>query len=740
MLRPVHVVQVQQVLRLLLGLCALALVGCDSLWTPFRGPNPEHCIASPGRCSEGLVCNPRTKLCEVPPTMLSLVAGGLGAAGDGVGVGATFKTPDEVVSDGGDNLYVADYGNHTIRKVVVSTGVVTTLAGVVGIAGSTDGVGATARFNGPLGLALDAAGTLYVADYFSNTIRKVDISTGTVTTVAGTAGIRGGADGRGGAAQFDHPYGVAFDGSALYVADSSNHTIRKVLTSTGVVTTIAGSAGVLGSSDGPGATARFNAPSGIASDKAGNLYVVDSSNFTIRKVQVSLGTSDVSTLAGGVGMASSLDGAGASARFNYPYGIASDDPGTLYVADYFGSTIRKVVVSTRVVTTLAGKVNTMGSSDGTGAAAAFNQPNGLAADGTGNLFVADHGNHTIRKIVLATATVSTLAGTAGVQTSPATGGSADGVGAAVRFRFPYGVVAGDADTLYVADTYNHTIRKVDVRTGAVTTLAGAAGTAGTMDGQGAAARFNLPSALTADGSGSLYVTDYGNQTIRKVQVGTGAVTTIAGIMGMSGNADGLGAAARFDRPQGIAADRAGALFVADTGNHTIRRVEVSTGAVTTLAGAPGIAGINDGSGTAARFNNPYGVALDAAGTLYIADYGNHAIRKLTEGPRAVTTIAGVAGLAGSADGTGPTARLNSPAGIAFDGVGSLYIADSGNRTIRRLDLGDGSVSTVVGTAGAAGVRLGTLPGRLNEARGVTVSPTGQLFIAESAENAILRVQ
>lgn len=739
MSRPVHVVQAQQVLRLLLGLCALALVACDSLWTSFRGPNPEHCIASPGRCSKGLVCNPLTKLCEVPPTMLSLVAGGLGAAGDGVGAEASFNVPSLVVADGVGNVYVSDLGSHTIRKVEARTGIVTTLAGQAGMPGSADGIGATARFNGPLGLALDGAGALFVSEYSNHTIRKVDVSTGAVTTLAGTAGVPGSMDGPGAAARFNNPYGLAVDGAgALYVVDSRNHAIRKVVLSTGAVTTIAGTAGMSGSFDGKGPMAQFKDPAGIAADRAGALYVTDTNNQTVRKVVLSTG--DVTTLAGAVGMPGNTDGAGATARFNYPYGIAMDGSGTLYVADYSGHTVRKVMVDTGAVTTLVGKAGIAGSTDGTGTTATFNGPNGLATDGAGTLYSADRNSHTARKIVLATATVSTLAGTAGVQTAIATGGSADGVGGAVRFKNPYGVVAGDADTLYVADTYNHTIRKVDVRTGAVTTLAGAAGAAGTMDGQGAAARFNLPSALTADGSGSLYVTDYGSQTIRKVDLGSGTVTTIAGTMGMAGNADGVGAVARFDRPQGIAADRAGALFVADTGNHTIRRVEVSTGAVTTLAGAAGIAGITDGSGTSARFNNPYGVALDAVGTLYIADYGNHAMRKLTVGPREVTTISGVAGIAGSADGVGTTARFNGPTGIAFDGAGSLYIADSGNRTIRKLNLGDGSVSTVVGTAGAAGVRLGTLPGRLNDARGVTVSPAGQLFIAESAENAILRVQ
>lgn len=732
-----------RVLRLLIVLSALALVTCDSLWTPFHGANPNNCVATPDQCPKGLACNPLTKLCEAPPTTLSLVAGGLGVAGDGAGAGASFKTPVNVVADGEGNLYVADYGNHTIRKVVVSTGEVTTIAGLAGMAGSKDGPGAVARFNGPLGLALDGAGALYVGEYFNHTIRKVDVCTGTVTTLAGTEGMTGSADGQGDAARFNGPYGLACDGAgALYVADSGNHTIRRVATRTGEVTTIAGSAGMNGSTSGPGSTARFYKPAGIALDKAGHLYVADSFNYIIRRVDVSTGS--VSTVAGGVAMAGSTDGTGPAARFYYPYGIASEGPSTLYVADYSGPTIRKVVVSagggnTGVVTTLAGKASMLGSRDGIGASAQFNQPNGLATDGTGNLFVAEEGNHTIRKIVLATGAVSTLAGTAGQPTIPATTGSADGVGAAAQFNSPGGLTFDGADTIYIADTGNHTIRRVVVSTGEVTTLAGAAGAVGNEDGKGANARFRYPADVLADGKGTLFIADRNNHRIRKLMLAGGDVSTLAGSPFGPGAADGRSTDAQFRYPYSLAFDGDDSLYVADSFNHTIRRIKVRTGDVDTLAGTAGVPGTADGTGTAAQFTVPSEIAFAPPDTLYVADTNKHTIRKIQVSTREVSTVSGAAGVAGSADGTGAIPRFNFPSGLAFDGAGSLYIADRGNRTIRKFDLKSDTVSTVVGIPCDAGVQLGMLPGRLNEARDVAVSPTGRLFISEGTENAILRV-
>ena len=281
------------------------------------------------------------------------------------------------------------------------------LAGSIGGSGNVDGTGSAARFNYPTGVAVDASGNVFVGDLENHTIRKIT-SAGVVTTLAGTAGSPGSSDGTGAAARFSGPFGVAVDASGnVFVADTSNNTIRKI-TSAGVVTTLAGTAGSPGSSDGTGAAARFFSPTGVAVDASGNVFVADMSNHTIRKI-TSAGV--VTTLAGTAGFSGSSDGTGAAARFNYPRGVAVDASGNLYVADADNHTIRKIT-SVGVVTTLAGTAGSDGSSNGTGAAASFNFPYGVAVDASGNVYVADTENHTIRKITSA-GVVSTLAGAAG---------------------------------------------------------------------------------------------------------------------------------------------------------------------------------------------------------------------------------------------------------------------------------------------------------------------------------------
>jgi DNA-binding beta-propeller fold protein YncE len=269
---------------------------------------------------------------------------------------------------------------------------------------------------------------------------------------------------------------------------------------------------------------------------------------------------NVTTIAGSAGAIGSADGTGTAATFNYPTGITTDGT-NLYVADNGNSTIRKIVISTLVVTTIAGSAGANGSADGTGAAARFCYPFGITTDGT-NLYVTDYVNSTIRKIVISTLAVTTIAGSAGAN------GSADGTGTAATFNYPTGITT-DGTNLYVADTYNSTIREIAISTGAVTTVAGSAGTNGSADGTGTAATFNYPTDITTDGT-NLYVADNGNNTIRKIVISTGAVTTVAGSIA-NGSADGTGAAATFNNPTGITTDGTN-LYVADNGNSTIRKI------------------------------------------------------------------------------------------------------------------------------------------------------------------------
>jgi arabinan endo-1,5-alpha-L-arabinosidase len=377
----------------------------------------------------------------------------------------------------------------------------------------------------------------------------------------------------------------------------------------------------------------------------------------------------------GPGGQSVVQNGGAWVMAFHAYDANNNGNPTLLISDLFWDSANWPTMTGPGVTvrTLAGQAGSPGSADGTGTAARFNFPADVAADSTGNLYVADTDNHTIRGIAPSTGAVTTLAGLAGAA------GSADGAGVAARFNHPAGVTADAAANVYVADTDNDTIRKL-TPAGVVSTLAGTAGAAGSADGSGGAVRFNGPSGIAADTAGSLYVADTLNLTVRKITP-AGAVSIVAGMAGVSGSADGVGSAARFAGPQGVALDGTGNLFVADTNNDTIRRIVPATGAVTTGAGQAGASGATDGAATQARFFNPSGVAADSAGNLFVADTDNSTIREITPAG-AVVTIAGQPDTTGSADGVDGAARFNFPTGIAVDNSGNVYVADTNNHAIR----------------------------------------------------------
>jgi len=543
---------------------------------------------------------------------------------------------------------------------------------------------------------------LYVSDTNNHTIRKVVIATGAVTTLAGAPTLLGNADGTGLGARFHYPGALALDGAGnLFVVDGSR-TIRKIVIATADVTTFAGDGGYGSSADGTGTNARFNAASGIASDGAGNLWVAEYGSQTIRKIVIA--TSAVTTFVGTDART------GGAAGFVGPNGVASDGAGNLYVTDE--TTIRKIALATKLVSTVAGTTGQSGSADGNGAAARFNHPVALAGDGAGNFYVVDQENNLIRKVAGSTATVTTLAGAARQS------GTTDGMGGAARLYGPFGIVSDGAASVYVADLGNSSIRKVDLGTRVVTTLT--------------PHLFNGPCSFASDGNGTLYVADGSN--IRTFDIATGNVTMIAGTDGEPGNIDGVGGAARFDEATGIARDGAGDLYVADSRNNAIRKMVVATGEVTTFVGAP-FAGSNDGTTFNARFNGPLGIASDGAGNLYVADTGNKTVRQVVIATGAVSTLAGTAGEAGGTDGTGANARFNDPRSVASDGAGNLYVVDG--TTIRKIVIASAAVSTVIGSPGKVGASLGALPASLNLPYGVTVLPTGEIAIVELRENAIL---
>lgn len=320
----------------------------------------------------------------------------------------------------------------------------------------------------------------------------------------------------------------------------------------------------------------------------------------------------VSTLAGS-GNIGSVDGSSSTASFDNPQGLAVDVIGNLYVADYSTNKVRRIAQD-GTVTTFVGS-GTGASIDGTGSAASFGLPSGVAIDSAANIFVTDSGTNKLRKVTPA-GTVTTIAGSGSV-------GFADGTGMSASFNSPAGVASDGAGTTFVADTYNNAIRKV-TPSGSVTTLAGS-GVVGSFDGAGGTASFSLPNAVALDAVGSVYVADGANSKVRKITT-SAVVTTLAG-SGTFGSSDGAGASASFGLPSGIAVDVNGNVYVSDAVNNNIRKV-TPAGQVTTLAGS-GRAASNDGIGIAASFHGPGGITLDASGTLYVSDSGSRKIRKIS---------------------------------------------------------------------------------------------------------------
>ncbi|MBF2708974.1 T9SS type A sorting domain-containing protein [Flavobacterium soyangense] len=606
-------------------------------------------------------------------------------------VAASFSWPSGVSVDSAGNVYVADYKNNKIRKIT-PLGVVTTFAGS-GIAGSADGIGMAASFNNPTDVIVDSAGNVYVADSMNNRIRKITPA-GVVTTFAGS-GTNGFVNGIGTSASFNNPYGVAVDSAGnVYVADSMNNAVRKI-TSSGVVTTLAVS---------------FNYPTGVSVDTAGNVYVADYGHNQIQKIT---STGIIATFAGNVSnTAGSADGTGYAASFNGPADVAVDSAGNVYVADQSNNKVRKISPA-GVVTTLAGS-GVIGAIDGTGTAASFYNPSGVAVDSAGNVYVADRVNDKIRKITPA-GVVATLAGD---QSNP---GSTDGLGTNVSLNEPLDVTVDSAGNVYVADTFNNRIRKISLA-GVVTTLAGS-GIAGTADGTGIGASFKTPTGVAVDLAGNVYVADVGNQKIRKITP-VGLVTTFAGT-GIAGAADGTGTAASFYNPSGVAVDSAGNVYIADQSNNKVRKITVA-GVVTTLAGI-GTIGSTDGTGASASFKYPYNLAVDAGGNVYVADAGNNKIRKITPAG-VVTTLAG-SGAIGAADDTGTAASFYNPLGVTVDSAFNVYVADTSNRKIRKITPA-GVVTTVAGS-GVIGATddTGAAASFFNPS-GVEVDFAGNVYVAD----------
>ena len=627
------------------------------------------------------------------------------------------------------SVWLAEYGSgagNSLRKLAtgVLLSVASTLAGN-GASGFADGTGSGARFASPAGVAIDAAGNTYVADTANDRIRKITAG-GVVSTLAGS-GAPGWTDGPGTQARFQAPTGIAVDSSGnVFVADRATHTVRKILPN-GSVSTLSGS-GQAGFANGAGPVSKFDNPMGIAVAPDGTVYVTEPAMHRIRRVTSGGLTSHFV----GSGLATHADGNGVFSSFSSPRGLVVDGDGNLFVADAGNNRIRKVTPG-GTVTTHAG-TGAAGYLNGPAAAAMFDTPLGLCFDGSGNLYVLDQGNRRIRRIS-PSGIVTTVGG-------DGTSGFLDGHPLAMRFSAAEGLAMNASGIMTVADTASHRIRKLapppaptpyaaPPAAPVVFTLAGS-GFASSIDGTGTGASFNEPVGIARDSSGNLIVGQSSESRVRRITP-TGIVTTVTGTAGEGYTDDGFGAA-QFQNLGFPWIDGSGNVLFTDVGNHVVRYLDMAGATASTFAGST--QGFAEGAATdSAQFDGPHGIVQDSGGNTFVADYDNNRIRKIdTLGD--VTTFAG-SGVYGTGDGVGVGAQFGNPFGLAIDSLDNLYVTDHTTHRVRKVDPA-GAVTTIAGSSAgyldgpAASARF-DLPG------GVAVDASVNVYVADRQNHRIRKI-
>lgn len=669
---------------------------------------------------------------------ISTVAGGAPPATPAAAASTSIGVPRRVTTDSAGNVYFSA-GNAVYK--MTSGGTLTVVAGNSRAGFSGDGGPAVnAQLNFPQGLAFDPTGNLYIADTRNNRIRVVT-KDGLINTFAGNGQISTG----GGPSNYNDngpatngllhlPAGVAVDKSGnVYIADTADNTIRQVTTD-GIIHTYAGDTypGFLGDTGSP-INAEFYGPQDVAIDGAGNIYVADTQNGRIRQISPSTGL--ITTYAGGGTtattppkgvLANGDNGYATSAALQAPMALAIDSTGNVYVVENAVSDIRKVDTK-GIITTVAGNGTAGFGGDGSTATnAQMNFPTGLAIDSSGNIYVADSVNLRVRKI--SGGNMSTVAGN-GVMNYGGDNGSA----LKAQMNTPQGAAVDAAGNLYVADTNNHEVRKIDTK-GNITALIGN-GTAGSGANQ-----LNGPQAVAVDAAGNVYIADTQNARIVKVTPG-GSASTVAGngSPGYGGD-NGSATSAQIYTPTSVAVDAKGNLYIADYQNHRIRMVTPG-GTISTVAGTgnQGYAG-DGGPATSALLNYPASVAVDSGGNLYIADWGNYVIRKVLPSGT-IVTIAGnhTPGFSGDG-GLALQAQMSNPTNLAVDSAWNVYFTDSSAR-IREV-FNSGFISTIAGngTPGYSGDGGAATAAQLNTPAGLALDAGGNIYVADSNNNAVRKLQ
>ncbi len=632
-----------------------------------------------------------------------------GGGPDGVpALSANIPVPTAVATDFAGNIYIAaPWGDRIF--VVDTAGKIRVVAGS-GVE-NFNGNGGPAKNasldmgvdNAPNGIAVDRNGNIFFVDKFNNQIRRVDASTGAITTFAGsgTGGYSsGGYSGDGGpatSASLNLPGEIAFDTNGnLFIADSQNGRIRRVDASTGMITTVAGNGGFTFSGDGgPATAAALNHPGGVAVDTNGNVFIADAYNCRVRRVDAATGI--ITTVAGnGQFSFSGDDGPATAAALWFPIGVRVDDGGNLFITDLYNHRVRRVDASTGIITTFAGNGESGFSGDGGLATNAGMAPAGVAIDSSGNLVIADANSRRIRRIDISTNIITTLAGDGELRFYGDGGPALD-----ASLYVPQGLTADPSGNLLAYDTNNRRIRRIDAATGKITTVAGGGNPADGLGDGGLATQATFSgSGLTADAHGNIFITDWGNFRVRRVDATTGIITTVAGSGGRGGNSGDGGPAtlATMASPMDVVLDRLGNLFIS-TGP-VIRRVDANTNIIMTVAGsssAPTFYCGDGGPASNACLFAPHGLAMDTVGNLFIADSGNNRVRRVDAATQIITTVAGNGVHAYAGDGLPAiSASLNNPSWVSVDAAGNLYIGDVGNFRVRRVDAKTGIITTLAG--------------------------------------------
>lgn len=628
---------------------------------------------------------------KVTPAGVITTVAGTGVAGfSGDGAAATaaqLNLPYGIAADSAGVLYIADLGNNRVRRIDLN-GVITTVAGT-GVKGSTGdgGLAASAQLSTPRNVAVDAAGNLFISEFDGNRIRKVTPD-GRISTMAGTgtAGFSG--DGAAAsAAKLNCPAGLAIDRSGvLYVADSQNNRVRKI--SAGVITTVIS------------ASSSMMTPHAIAVDASGSIYVADSVSTAVYTY-----TADGkrSLFAGGPTKDFQGDGGPAtSAALTNVLDVGIDSAGNVFLAD--DVRLRKVDASGNIQT-VAGDGYRQSIGDGAIATGAIlRQPGSLAFDTAGNLYIADAGTQRVRQM-LPSLVLITLAGTGAGQ--PAAGDSGV-LAATTALSSPAGVAVDPQGNIWIADTGNHRIRRVTLDRSITTVMGTGLAGLGPEYQPPAQTPLRSPRGICFDRTGTPYIIDTGNHRVVRVNV-SGVVEVAAG-NGAQGSAGDGGSSrqAQLNQPGACALDSFGNLYIADTQNHRIRKV-TAAGTISTVGGTgqPGFSG-DEGPAAASQLQAPQGIAVDDNGNIFIGDTGNHRIRLVTP-DGVIHTIAGrdASGFGGDG-GTATQAYLNLPAGLVLDGAGTLYFADSGNDRVRALSMAPAGQQIALNLGGVSAVNAGSL--------------------------------